>query len=174
MHRIVARIGVNAGIGPVHPHQLRHTLATQAINRGMRLEAIAALLGHRSLEMTLVYARIADRVVADEYESVCEQIDALYNTAATPGALPAEIETAAMTKLRHESHARMLGNGLCTRPAQLECRMESACETCAYFKTGPEFVPVLLRQRDHARDHHQPGRAAIFDRLLNHAAEASP
>jgi hypothetical protein len=34
--------------------------------------------------MTLVYARIADRVVADEYESVCQQIDALYNTAATP------------------------------------------------------------------------------------------
>jgi site-specific recombinase XerD len=56
VHRIVARIGIYAGIGPVHPHQLRHTLATQAINRGMRLEAIAALLGHRSLEMTLVHA----------------------------------------------------------------------------------------------------------------------
>jgi site-specific recombinase XerD len=174
VHRIVARIGINAGIGHVHPHQLRHTLATQAINRGMRLEAIAALLGHRSLEMTLVYARIADRVVADEYASVCEQIDALYKTAATPGALPAEIETAAMAKLRQESHARMLGNGLCTRPAQLDCRMESACETCAYFKTGPEFVPVLLRQRDHARDHGQTGRAAVFDRLLDHATEATP
>jgi integrase len=174
VHRIVARIGINAGVGPVHPHQLRHTLATQAINRGMRLEAIAALLGHRSLEMTLVYARIADRVVADEYASVCEQIDALYNTAATLGALPADIETAAMTRLRQESHARMLGNGLCTRPAQLDCRMETACETCAYFKTGPEFVPVLLRQRDHARDHHQPERAATFDQLLDRASQATP
>ena len=36
-------------LGHVHPHHLRHTLATQAINRGMRLEAIAALLGHRPL-----------------------------------------------------------------------------------------------------------------------------
>ena len=166
VHRIVARIGRNAGIGAVHPHQLRHTLATQAINRGMRLEAIAALLGHRSLEMTLVYARIADRVVADEYASVCEQIDKLYATAAAPGALPAEIETAAMAKLRTESHARMLGNGMCTRPAELECRMESACETCAYFRTGAEFVPVLMRQRDHARDHNQPERAALFDGLI--------
>jgi hypothetical protein len=52
--------------------------------------------------------------------------------------------------------------------------MESACETCAYFKTGPEFVPVLLRQRDHARAHHQPDRAAIFDQLLNHATKATP
>jgi site-specific recombinase XerD len=173
VHRIVARIGRNAGIGAVHPHQLRHTLATQAINRGMRLEAIAALLGHRSLEMTLVYARIADRVVADEYASVCEQIDKLYSTAAAPGALPAEIETAAMAKLRTESHARMLGNGMCTRPAELDCRMESACETCAYFRTGPEFVPVLLRQRDHARQHNQPDRAALFNNLLDHVGAES-
>ena len=49
-----------------------------------------------------------------------------------------------MTRLRREAHARMLGNGLCTRPVELDCRMESACETCAYFETGPEFVPVLL------------------------------
>ena len=166
VHRIVATTAKRAGIGPVHPHQLRHTLATQAINRGMRLEAIAALLGHRSMEMTLTYARIADRVVADEYQAVTAQIDLLYNTAGTQSALPAEIETAAMTRLRREAHARMLGNGLCTRPVELECRMESACETCAYFQTGPEFVPVILRQRDHARDHNQPDREALFDGLL--------
>jgi len=130
-------------------------------------------INHRSLEMTLVYARIADRVVADEYASVCEQIDRLYNTAATPGALPADIETAAMTKLRTESHARMLGNGLCTRPVELDCRMESACETCAYFKTGPDFVPVLIRQRDHARAHGQADRASLYDHLVNQANDVS-
>jgi len=173
VHRLVARVAKRAGIGHVHPHQLRHTLATQAINRGMRLEAIAALLGHRSMEMTLTYARIADRVVADEYEAVTAQIDALYNTTGTPGGLPAEIETATMTRLRREAHARMLGNGLCTRPVELECRMESACETCAYFATGPEFVPVLLRQRDHARDHHQPDRAALFDTLIQSVESCS-
>jgi site-specific recombinase XerD len=173
VHRIVATTAKRAGIGHAHPHQLRHTLATQAINRGMRLEAIAALLGHRSMEMTLTYARIADRVIADEYESVSAQIDALYNTAGIPGALPAEIETTAMLRLRREAHARMLGNGLCTRPVELECRMESACETCAYFQTGPEFVPVILRQRDHARDHHQPDRAVLFDGLLERIAGTS-
>jgi len=133
----------------------------------MRLEAIAALLGHRSMDMTLIYARIADRVVADEYASVAAQIDALYATAGAPtNALPAEIETAAMTRLRTESHARMLGNGMCTRPVELECRMESACETCAYFRTGPEFVPVLLRQRDHARSSGQHDRAELFGTLV--------
>ncbi len=164
--RIVRRVARHAGVR-AHPHQLRHTLATQAINRGMRLEAIAALLGHRSMEMTLIYARIADRVVGDEYAAVSTQIDALY------GQQLAVAESASMTRLRRETHARMLGNGLCTRPVELDCRMESACETCSYFATGPEFQPVLLRQRDHAREHHQPDRAALFDGLLNNLKEPS-
>ena len=174
VYRIVARIGAIAGIDDMGPHRLRHTLATQAINRGMRLEAIAALLGHRSLEMTLVYARIADRVVADEYASVCEQIDALYNTAATPGALPAEIETKATARLRQQSHARMLGNGLCARPVELDCALETICETCAYFHTGPEFVPVLLRQRNHANTHHQDDRANPYNDLIARATGETP
>ena len=48
VHRYVETIARRAGVGHVHPHQLRHTLATQLINRGVSLEAIAALLGHRS------------------------------------------------------------------------------------------------------------------------------
>jgi hypothetical protein len=67
----------------------------------------------------------------------------------------------------------MLGNGLCTRPAELDCRMESACETCAYFATGPKSVPVLVRQRDHARDHDQPDRAELFDTLIERAESCS-
>jgi integrase len=77
--RAVARCARIAGIGHVHPHQLRHTLATQAVNNGMSLEAIAAMLGHRSMRMTLVYARIADRTVADQYFAAADKVDALYN-----------------------------------------------------------------------------------------------
>ena len=101
--RIVARVGRAAGVPGVHPHRLRHTLATQAINRGMRLEAIAALLGQK-MEMTLIYARIANRVVADEYAQVSAKIDALYGQ---PPALPADYESTGMARLRREAHARM-------------------------------------------------------------------
>ncbi|MBK8459425.1 MAG: site-specific integrase [Micropruina sp.] len=51
--RFINKAGTAAGLRHIHPHQLRHTLATQAINRGMSLEAIAAMLGHKSLDMTL-------------------------------------------------------------------------------------------------------------------------
>jgi integrase len=73
----VAKAARTAGIGGVAPPRLRHILATQAINRGMSLEAIAAVLGHRSLQITMVYARIADRTVADEYFSVSDKVEAL-------------------------------------------------------------------------------------------------
>jgi site-specific recombinase XerD len=170
VERTVARVGRAAGVEGVHPHRLRHTLATQAINRGMRLEAIAALLGHRKLEMTLIYARIANRVVADEYAAVSAKIDALYGQQLD---LPADYETTGMAKLRREAQARMLGNGLCTRPVELDCRMESACETCSYFRTGTEFLPILTRQRDHAQQHGQAERATLFDGLIQRA-EANP
>ena len=118
--RMVRRVARAAGIGHVHPHQLRHTLATQAINRGMRLEAISQLLGHRTLEMTAVYARIADRTVADEYQMVSERVEAFY--ASEPSA-----ETVQMRRLRRE-HSRLLGNGWCTRPKEMDCSFESVCE----------------------------------------------
>ena len=162
--RIVRRVARTAGIGNVHPHQLRHTLATQAINRGMSLEAIAALLGHKSLRMTLVYARIADRKVADEYFAVTAQVEALYNT--TNPVLPATAEGEQMRKLRIEMQRRLLGNGYCTRPVELDCQFESVCETCVHFATGPEFAPVILRQRDHARERDHTRLTAVYNQLL--------
>ncbi len=160
----VARVAAAAGIGHVTPHQLRHTLATQAINRGMSLEAIAALLGHRSLRMTMVYARIADRTVADEYFAVSEKVEALYGQ---PRQLPADAEGFEMLKLRKEMHQRMLGNGYCARPVELDCHFESICESCTFFVTTIEFKPTLQRQRDDAAAKGQVGRQKIFDGLLD-------
>ncbi len=162
--RAVQRAATAAGIGHVHPHQLRHTLATQAINRGMSLEAIAALLGHKSLTMTMVYARIADRTVADEYFAVTEKVEALYNQ---PRQLPADDEGHEMRKLRSEMHQRLLGNGYCARPVELDCHYETICESCACFITTIEFKPTLSRQRDDAQAKGQVGRQKIFDELLN-------
>ena len=169
VHRYVAAVAKRAGVGHVHPHQLRHTLATQAINRGMSLEAIAALLGHRSMRMTMTYARISDRTVADEYFRVTEAVEANYGRT---DALPDDAVGANMRKLAAD-HRRMLGNGMCTRPVALDCSFESACERCNFFETGPQFIPILRRQRDHATEHDQADRVVLFDRLIKGIDEGS-
>jgi hypothetical protein len=161
--RYVAAVAKRAGVGHVHPHQLRHTLATQAINRGMSLEAIAALLGHRTMRMTLVYARISDRTVADEYFRVTEAVEASYRTSEP---VPATAEGTNLRRLAAD-HRRLLGNGHCTRPAALDCNFETICERCGFFDTGPQFIPILRRQRDHSIENDQHDRAAIFNGLLD-------
>ena len=166
-HRITAaldRHAADAGIAHVTAHQLRHTLATQAINRGMSLDAIAALLGHKTLAMTMVYARIADRTVAEQYFAVTEKVESLYGQ---PAQLPATDETTEMRKLRAEMHRRMLGNGYCARPVELDCHFESICEACSFFVTTIEFRPTLQAQRDDAATKGQIGRQKIFDGPLN-------
>lgn len=160
--KMVRRVAKRAGIGHIHPHQLRHTLATQAINRGMRLEALAQLLGHRDLKMTLTYARVADRTVSDQYQAASEKMDALY---AQP---PTEVETPAMRRLARE-HQRMLGNGWCIRPAELDCHFEAICEGCGFFATTMEFLPRLTAQRDHAARAGQKARTQLYDRLIGQA-----
>jgi site-specific recombinase XerD len=165
--RFLNKAGAAAGLPHIHPHQLRHTLATQAINRGMSLEAIAAMLGHRSLDMTLRYAKIANRTVADEYFAVTDQVDALY---AQAKALPADALGPKMARLRREHH-RLLGNGYCTRPPELDCAFESICETCTFFQTSIEFRPTLQAQHDDAATKGQDHRADLFGRLLEDLTE---
>jgi integrase len=157
IHRYVVAAGRRAGIDHVHPHALRHTLATQCINRGMSLEAIAALLGHRSPRMTLVYARIADTVVADQYFNATRAVET-----ETPTLKPLPDERDAATR-----HRRLLGNGHCTRPLDLDCRFQTICEGCGFFQTGPEFVTILRRQRDNATTHDDHTRTKLYNALID-------
>ena len=93
-----------------------------------------------------------------------DKVEALYDGAA---ALPASAEGAEMLKLRREMHQRMLGNGYCARPVELDCHFESICESCTFFVTTVEFKPTLQRQRDDAACKGQVGRQKIFDGLLS-------
>ncbi len=159
----LSRLSHEAGIGHVTAHQLRHTLATQAINRGMSIDAIAALLGHKTLAMTMIYARIADKTVAEEYFNVTEKVEALYGQ---PRQLPRADEGREMRKLRDEMHRRMLGNGHCARPVDTDCHFESIRESRTFFVTTIDFRPTLQAQRDDAQNKGQVARQKIFDGLL--------
>jgi len=55
-------------------HCLRHTFATDLLNARMPLECLRVLLGHTSLEVTRIYARLADKTREQEYFMVMERI----------------------------------------------------------------------------------------------------
>jgi hypothetical protein len=112
--------------------------------------------------MTLRYAKIASRTVADEYFAVSEKVEALYGQEPV---LPADAIGPKMARLRREHH-RLLGNGWCTRPQELDCAFESICETCTFFQTSIEFRPTLAAQRDDALAKHQDHRGQLFTSLL--------
>ena len=116
------------------------------------------------MDMTLRYAKIANRTVAEEYFAVTEKVEALYDSQV---ALPTDAAGPGMARLHREMHQRLLGNGYCTRPPALDCSFESVCETCTFFQTSIEFRPTLQAQHDHAAAHDQDGRRALFANLLN-------
>jgi site-specific recombinase XerD len=61
----------------VSPHRLRHTHATLLINQGIPIESLRKLLGHRSLGVTQIYARLSDQVVQQQFEKAIEGIDGI-------------------------------------------------------------------------------------------------
>lgn len=50
--------GRKLGMIKVHPHKFRRTLATMAIDKGMPIEQLQQLLGHRKIDTTLQYAMV--------------------------------------------------------------------------------------------------------------------
>lgn len=71
VERAIQKIGERAGgQRRVHPHLLRHTFASNALNAGMDITIIQHLLGHTDPKTTLIYAELSPRMVRYEYERV--------------------------------------------------------------------------------------------------------
>jgi integrase/recombinase XerC len=52
----------------VTPHQLRHTFATTAVRRAMPIEKVQLLMGHRSIDTTMIYTQVASADLRRSYK----------------------------------------------------------------------------------------------------------
>ncbi|HEX2028054.1 MAG TPA: tyrosine-type recombinase/integrase [Nitriliruptorales bacterium] len=138
----VATPGLTAADGAplrVVSHQLRHTYATSLVNAGMSLQALMALLGHRSPEMTIRYARLASPTLRAAYDQAIGKMRRLLPIAPPPGPAPVPDR---VQWLRSEMLKTRVAHGYCSRDLVADaCSYANICETCPNFTTTPEFGP---------------------------------
>jgi integrase len=140
------RAATEAGLGHVTSHQLRHTFATAMVNAGVSLQALMALLGHVSAEMSLRYGRLFDATVRAEYQRALDLAKAAIGPL-PPG--PKRIPVAAEGDWRDAPAVKArLAGGYCLRaPAQGACPYANICEHCPNFRTDAASISVLSAQR---------------------------
>lgn len=150
----LARSANTAGIGHVTPHQLRHTYATALVNAGVSLQALMALLGHASAEMSLRYAHLFDTTVRAEYERALNLAKGRIGTMPAPnGRTPIPITTNPASGTDDDwrdapAIKSRLAGGHCLRaPAQGACPYANICEHCPNFRTDAASIAVLAAQR---------------------------
>jgi integrase len=133
-----------AGIDHVHPHQLRHTYATRLANGGMSIEALMAVLGHVTPEMTLRYAHLASDTIRTAYDTAIAKTPAATRFVAGPTGrfVPDHIDW-----LHSEMIKTRVAHGYCSRQlAAGACTYANICEQCDNYIPDPDRRDILAGQ----------------------------
>ena len=127
----------------ITPHQLRHTYATALANAGMSLQALMALLGHVTPEMTIRYATLASPTLRNAYDQAMGTMRR--QLILTPVGRP--IVPDKITWLASEMLKTRVAHGYCSRhEGQGACSYANICETCDNYTPATEFTPALTDQ----------------------------
>jgi len=132
----------------VTPHQLRHTYATTLANAGMSLQALMALLGHVTPEMTIRYATLASPTLRGAYDEAMGTMRRQLTL--TPVGRPIVPDKVAW--LASEMLKTRVAHGYCSRhESQGPCPYANICETCDNYTPATEFEPALTDQLEDVR-----------------------
>jgi integrase len=124
-------------------HQFRHTVGMRLLNNNVPLEVISRLLGHHSLAMTQVYARVKAQTLRAELERVQHHrktVNALGQ--AVKGDARANDPDAQLT--RKGIRGQTLPVGGCGRlVVRGPCDHANKCLTCPMWLTSTDDLPAL-------------------------------
>ncbi|WP_433207233.1 tyrosine-type recombinase/integrase [Nocardia sp. CA-107356] len=132
----------HTGAKLVTSHRFRHTVGTQRAEQGARLQTIMSILGHSSSTMCLIYARITDTTVFQDYK------DALQPGAQIAGPAAAALRNNKLSQttidwLHSNYYKTALELGHCLRlPEEGPCECDLYL-TCSKFLTTTEYAPRL-------------------------------
>jgi len=121
-----------------------HTYATTLINGGMSIEALMAVLGHVTPEMTLRYAHLASDTIRDAYNTAINRARPAGRFVAGPTGrfVPDHIDW-----LHSEMIKTSVAHGYCSRHLTAgACSYANICEQCDNYIPDPERRDVLAAQ----------------------------
>jgi integrase len=137
---VVRELGVKLGVTGLTPHRFRHTFAVALLNYGLRESVLQKLMGHKTLNMTLEYARILDQTVERAFTQAVAQMQ--------DGALswvPSFFATEEYTLFSEGDTVSWirLPMGYCRRNPKLHCESDVKCLLCDRFAASPTDLPRL-------------------------------
>lgn len=70
--QLIEKLGRRIGVKGLHPHSLRHLLATTWVAKGLDVKKLQVLLGHASISTTMEYVDSSFEQLRAEYEKLWE------------------------------------------------------------------------------------------------------
>jgi integrase len=124
-------------------HQFRHTVGMRLINEKVPLEVISRLLGHQSVNMTQVSARVRDQKLRADLERVARSRKTVeYQGNTVKGDSRANDPAAQMA--RKGVRGQTLPVGGCGRLVVVgDCTHANKCLTCPMWLTSTDDLPAL-------------------------------
>lgn len=75
-NKCLKAIGIACGIKePLHSHMARHTFATYALRKGVKIENLSRMLGHTNITQTQRYAKVMAEAVFEDFELLKNAIE---------------------------------------------------------------------------------------------------
>lgn len=70
IEKIIKTIAKEANVDNAHPHRFRRTFATNSLNKGMPVQHLQKILGHQSLDTTMIYCQVDEDLIKFEHKKV--------------------------------------------------------------------------------------------------------